>query len=344
MAGNSDDRGSITRRAVVHAAIGASAALAAVPTFARDVEEGASNAVSAVQRKRYMAASRGISLQLYRVCRAMPKRGSAAGPVVILAHGSTISAPSSFDLQVPSGTRYSMMEALALDGFDVWALDFDGYGRSGWSGGNSNIDDGAEDLIAAGAVIERETGQKKYSLYGQSSGALRIGAYAMRQPERVERLVLESFVWTGEGSPTLIERAKRVEEFRSNPRRPINRSLLGSITARSDRNRNPEVSEAMAKAELSGSGWIPSGTYLDMVTRLPLVDPARLDCPTMILRGEHDEIATEEDLLAFFARLKHPTRQYIRFAGQGHGLAMSSVRKQLWKTVATFLPPPDPPA
>jgi alpha-beta hydrolase superfamily lysophospholipase len=34
-------------------------------------------------------------------------------------------------------------------GFDVWAMDFEGYGRSSPSAGNSNVADGVEDLKAA---------------------------------------------------------------------------------------------------------------------------------------------------------------------------------------------------
>jgi pimeloyl-ACP methyl ester carboxylesterase len=341
MAGKPTARVAITRRALVSTtASSAVGAMLATPALAGGGQQASPSRASGIVRRRYTATSRGVSLQLYRGCRDTPASGQAAGPVVILAHGSTLSASSSFDLQVPSGTRYSMMESLAGRGFDVWMLDFDGYGRSGWSGGNANIDHGVEDLIATAKVIESETGQRRYSLYGQSSGALRVGAYAMRQPERVERLVLESFVWTGANSPTLIERAKRVEEYQAQPRRRIDQALLDSIAARSGRARNHEVAQAIAANELSGSGWIPSGTYLDMVTRLPLVDPTRLECPTMIARGEHDEIATEEDVLGFFAKLRHPTRQYIRFGDLGHGLAMSSLREQLWATVANFLPTP----
>ena len=43
-------------------------------------------------------------------------------------------------------------------------------------------------------------------MYGISSGALKAAVFAQRQPERVARLALDAFVWTGEGSPTLAER------------------------------------------------------------------------------------------------------------------------------------------
>jgi pimeloyl-ACP methyl ester carboxylesterase len=51
-------------------------------------------------------------------------------------------------------------------------------------------------------------------VYGISSGALRAALFAQRHPDRIARLALDAFVWTGQGSPTLAERAKKLPEFR----------------------------------------------------------------------------------------------------------------------------------
>ena len=57
--------------------------------------------------------------------------GSPAGkPVVVLAHGSATAGRESFDLQVPGKPSYSLMDVLAREGFDVFALDTRGFGRS----------------------------------------------------------------------------------------------------------------------------------------------------------------------------------------------------------------------
>ncbi len=37
-------------------------------------------------------------------------------------------------------------------------------------------------------------------------------------------------------------------------------------------------------------------TYLDMTANLPVVDPAKVRAPVLLLRGEHDGIATIDDL------------------------------------------------
>ena len=57
--------------------------------------------------------------------------GSPAGkPVVVLAHGSGTAGRESFDLQVPGKPSYNLMDVLAREGFDVFAPDIRGFGRS----------------------------------------------------------------------------------------------------------------------------------------------------------------------------------------------------------------------
>ena len=155
--------------------------------------------------------------------------GQSALPILFLAHGSSVSSRPSFDLTVPGHGQYSLMDALAGFGFDVWTMDFEGYGRSPAATGNSNVTDGVEDLLAATQVMERETGVTKYHFYGESSGALKAGAFAMGHPERVDRLALLSLTWTGEGSTSLSKRAEALEFYRTHNRRPRDRAMIRSI-------------------------------------------------------------------------------------------------------------------
>jgi pimeloyl-ACP methyl ester carboxylesterase len=53
--------------------------------------------------------------------------------------------------------------------------------------------------------------------------------FAQRHPERVARLALDAFVWTGEGSPTLAERKKKLPDFIAKNRRPIDNDPLRSM-------------------------------------------------------------------------------------------------------------------
>src|SRR5690606_34980547 len=92
----------------------------------------------------------------------------------------------------------------------------------------------------------------------------------------------------------------------------------------------PEVPDALADAELALCKEVPTGTYADMCANLPTVDPIDITCPTMILRGEHDGIATEEDLLAFFERLPNTDKQFTIIEGQAHVSPLGRNRRRFW--------------
>jgi pimeloyl-ACP methyl ester carboxylesterase len=82
------------------------------------------------------------------------------------------------------------------------------------------------------------------------------------------------------------------------------------------------------------------GTYLDMTANLPLVDPARVQAPVLLVRGEHDGIATEDDLLEFYRRLPNADRQFVVLAGASHAVALGYTRNQLWHVIRAFLEMP----
>lgn len=293
----------------------------------------------------YSARKGNVTLAMYRKRSGVaPKPGDKPRPVLVLVHGSSVSARPSFDLTVPGKGQYSMMNVFALHGFDVWTLDHEGYGRSTRTDGNADIASGVEDLKAATDVIARETGQTKFHFYGPSSGALRAGAFAMARPERVDRLILAAFTYTGKGSPTLTRRAENVEFFRTNNRRPRGRDMIRSIFTRDKPGTSdPAAGEAMADAELPFGDTIPTGTYLDMSANLPLVDPAKVKSPVLLVRGEHDGIATEEDLFEFYRRLPNGDRQFVVLAGAAHSLGLSYTRHHLWHVMHAFLTQPTGP-
>jgi alpha-beta hydrolase superfamily lysophospholipase len=78
------------------------------------------------------------------------------------------------------------------------------------------------------------------------------------------------------------------------------------------------VVDAFAKAILALDDSVPTGTYVDMCANLPVVDPARIAVPTLIMRGQYDGIASFEDLLEFFTRLPNPDKQLAVMPGIAH--------------------------
>ena len=248
---------------------------------------------------------------------------AAAGPArgtLLFVHGSSMASQPTFDLRVPGRPHSSAMEWFAERGFDTWCLDNEGYGRSDKSRPiNFDIPNGADDLAAASEYVLKISKHKKLLVYGISSGALKAALFAQRHPERVARLALDAFVWTGDGSPTLAERKKRLPEFQAKNRRPIDRAFVHSIFNRDHPGSADEATvEAFATEILKLDDSVPTGTYVDMCSRLPLVDPEKINVPTIVMRGQWDGIASFEDLLEFYRRLPHPDKQFSVMEGISH--------------------------
>jgi pimeloyl-ACP methyl ester carboxylesterase len=248
--------------------------------------------------------------------------GAAPGPLgtILFVHGSSMASTPTFDLHVPGRTDSSAMDHFARLGYDTWCVDMEGYGRSDKQRDiNFDIATGADDLEAATDYIARTRGVESLLVYGVSSGALRAALFAQRHPARVRRLALDAFVWTGEGSPTLVERRQRLPRYRAQNRRPIDRAFVRSIFERDHPGTaDDEVVAAFADAILALDDSVPTGTYVDMCANLPVVDPARITVPTLVMRGEYDGIAGFDDLVQFFTRLPNPDKQFAVMPGIAH--------------------------
>ena len=294
-----------------------------------------------VAGREYRTLKGEVSLFLWRKRHQSAQSESAenrSAVPLLLVHGSSLSALPTFDLTVPGHPDYSFMDWLARRGHDVWTLDHEGYGRSTLTAGNADVACGVADLEVAVEFVRRETGAGAVNLYGLSSGALRAAGYAEAAPANVARLVLDGFVWTGEGSATLARRREGIESFRAGNRRPISRAFIEGIFTRDHPGTSePAVMTACAEAQLAHGDSVPTGTYLDMTTRLPLADPARIAAPTLVVRGEYDGIATEEDLAAFFVRLPNPDKQFSVLPGLAHVTPLGTRRHRLWQAVDTYL-------
>jgi len=142
---------------------------------------------------------------------------AASAGVVLMVHGGYWPGTMAFDF---GHKDYSWMAALALAGFDVFALDMTGYGYSSRplmddprnlsredqtvlmpgtlpdaaeSAHPFNLvtsDSETDDIDCVVDFIRRERGVERVSLIGWSGGGIRTGTYTVRHPEKVERLVI----------------------------------------------------------------------------------------------------------------------------------------------------------
>jgi len=273
-----------------------------------------------------------------------PAAGTKPAGTILFVHGSSMASQPTFDLHVPGRADSSAMEYFASLGYDTWTLDNEGYGRSDKGRPqNNDISNGADDLAVGSQYILEKSGAKKLLVYGISSGALKAALFAQRHPQRVARLALDAFVWTGEGSPTLEERKKRLPQFIGVHRRPIDRKFVHSIFERDHPGTADEPTiEAFADAILTLDDSVPTGTYVDMCSKLPLVDPAKLTVPTIIMRGEFDGIAGFDDLVEFFKRLPNADKQFAVMAGISHASFQQKNYRVVYHILHAFFSQPDP--
>jgi pimeloyl-ACP methyl ester carboxylesterase len=336
------DHDPLLRRRTVIAGLGVGAAagvLGALPAKATTpvVADGGD-----IWSSEYWAKKGDIPLWMYRKRIGAPRAGEPPKPVVFFVHGSSVTSRV-FDLSVPGHGEYSMMDVFARFGFDCWTMDHENYGKSGRSSGNSDIGSGVEDLKVAAEVISRETGQTKFHFVGESSGALRAGAYAMAAPERIGRLVFAAFTYKGEGSPTLTKRAEQVDYYRSHNMRKRDRDMIRSIATRDKPGTSdPAAVEALADAEMVFGDQVPTGTYLDMTANLPVVHPEKVLAPVLLVRGEYDGIATVADLEEFYNKLPNGDRQFIILPGTAHSVTLATNRQLFWHVTRAFLTMPAP--
>src|SRR5580700_9949436 len=283
----------------------------------------------------------GVKLFMFEKCAGDPKKTAGT---ILFVHGSSMAAQPTFDLQVEGRPDSSVMDWFARRGFDTWCVDMEGYGRSEKSrNNNAPIAFGADDCLAAATYIRNLRGKKPMLVYGISSGALRAGLFAQRHPEMVARLALDAMVWTGEGSPTLHERRKKLPEFQSKNRRPIDRAFVHSIFNRDHPGTaDANVIEAFADQILKLDDSVPTGTYVDMCSKLPVVDPEKITVPTLILRGQWDGIASFEDLSAFFGKLPNPDKHFAVMPGISHASFQQKNYALVYHILASFFSQPAP--
>jgi len=268
---------------------------------------------------------------------AEPSRGT-----ILFVHGSSMAATPGFDLQAPD--YVSAMDWFAGQGFDCWCCDHRGYGRS-YKGAEilATIAEGADDLEAVSAYIMGKTKGEPIHVYGISSGALRAALFAERHPERVKRLALDAFVWTGKGSPTLEERRKKLPQWRASNRRPISREFIHSIHTRDKvYTVNPALVEPFIEAVLALDDSVPNGTYIDMCANLPVNDPAKITVPTIIMRGQYDGIAGLDDLLEFYKRLPNADKEFAIMPDIAHGSFTQMNHMRAYHILFSLLTRPEP--
>lgn len=276
-------------------------------------------------------------------------------PVVLFAHGGTVGALPAFDLQFKD---YSFMDYLAKAGFDVFAMDFTGYGQSP----RPTMDDPCNASLADQRALlipnplsetclpsypfrltDSQTDRDdmdavvdylrvlrrvdRVSLIGTSEGGLRAGSYAAQHPEKVDKMVLYSPVYFRD----LPSDRPAVYPIPGVPMMLWTRSLLEQ-TFDPQVHYEGQVEPGLRDAEWQaiqdrdplGRTWGPAG-----VSRGPSGGPAgawgwnqvfagRVQDPTLVIGGEFDTLANPEQVRQLYEDLGTDNKVVVELAGTGH--------------------------
>ena len=277
--------------------------------------------------------------------------------IAIMMHGATYPG-TSFDLPLAGK---SWMDYMAERGFDVYALDLPGYGRSTRPAAmdlppdkNPPLMRGTEAVKALGAVVEyvlKRRGVDKVNLIGWSWGTTISATYTAENQGRVERLVLYAPAWL-RTTPSLVQVDGKVGAYRVVSReQALGRWLTGV----------PEDK----KASLIPAGWFdmwadatfatdpkgegktlraPNGVVqdgLDFFGATPpkaYWDPDKITSPVLLVLAEWDR-----DLPPYMAQTLYPLltraawKRHVVLSEGTHTIVMEKNRVLLFRTVQQFL-------
>ena len=155
------------------------------------------------------SADRGVQLYI----RNKHPAGVTSFPaekILLYVHGATYPSETAFDL--PLGGR-SMMDYVALQGWDVYLVDVRGYGGStrppemerpaAESNPIADTVTAVKDVGSAVDHIRQKRGVAKINLMGWSWGTAIMGTYTAEHNDNVNRLVLYAPLWTFSTRPII---------------------------------------------------------------------------------------------------------------------------------------------
>lgn len=293
-----------------------------------------------MESREHFIEANGVRLRIWEKDDAAASRYG----IVILAHGSATAGEESFDLQVPGQPKdgeasFSLMDTLAREGFDVFAPDIRGFGRSTKPDTGVTTDEAAADLDAVIDHVLKIRGAKQVSLVAWSWGTQYAGLEVIAHPEKIARYV--SFAQMHKDSPDVVKRRERLAEFQMSPYMELPRDAwkkrFSAMTP--ERVTEAAVIDAFANAAFAIEKKTPTGPQIDMTTRLPLVDAAKITMPTLLIHGEFDDVADLAGLLPFFTALRSPEKSYIVVPDAGHMAQFQAGRGRLQRAIAAFLKP-----
>ena len=296
------------------------------------------------------------SLKLFM--RHQAPTGPRRGPPVLIIHGATF--PSGNAAAWKIGGR-SWMDELAAAGYDVFALDFLGYGhsdrypemRSPESTGPAlgGIESMLTQVERAVTEILKTEGGDRVNLIAHSAGTFAAARYAQLHPDRVSRLVLFGAPAPAGGpSPGSeaaqppsqqryieVSREDQLNAFESKVRDTGHLDIAmfdgwASTYLASD----PESVQRQPASVRVPAGMSAAADEMDRRGQLPY-DPRQITVPALVIQGEWDSVAPVSAGAWLFSQLGSPLKRLVVLSQAGHRVHLETNRWQLYRETEAFL-------
>jgi len=294
----------------------------------------------------------GLSLFLRHLGPLHPA-GRAARPVLYV-HGGTF--PSALSIAYRFDGR-SWRDELVDAGFDVWGLDF--YGFGGADRYPEMAAPAADHPVLGGAEIagrqiehalrfirDRHDGAR-VSIIAHSWGTIATGRCAGQAPELIDRLVLFGpIAWRPRTAAPATFQAWRPVSVEDQWRRFVAEVPEGEPAVLSRRH-FAKWAEAYLDSDPESRGRtppsvkVPSGPWHDIAQAHAgalAYEPAAVRAPVAIVRGEWDSLATDRDARWLFDAFTHaPLKRDVKIARATHLIHLESGRYALYREAEAFL-------
>jgi pimeloyl-ACP methyl ester carboxylesterase len=309
----------------------------------------------------------GQTVKLYVRERATPQvlRRGAGDKVVLFVHGAGTPAEVSFDVPYQD---YSWMGYLAAAGYDVFAVDMTGYGRSvrpapmndkcnlspeqqksfgvncpqSYPGALTNINSDWNDIGAAVDFIRKLRHVEKVDLIGWSQGGPRAGGWTALHPDRVAKLVLLAAAYNPAAAadapalpvPGPVFNTQSHEEFIANWDRQA------PCPGQYDPAAAQSVWSAMLESDPVGAGWTPPVRRASIASSSWgwTADRVKgMTTPTLLVSGENDKQVNPDRVRALYADLGSSRKVFVSLACSSHNAMWEKNHLLLFKASLEWL-------
>lgn len=224
---------------------------------------------------------------------------------IVLVHG----------LGEHGGRYHHVVDRLVPEGYAIYALDHQGFGRSdGHRGHVERFDDYAEDVHKLVTMARNSEPDLPVIVYGHSMGGLIAILYAQQHQESIDLLVITSPGLKADASPALVLLMRLMNQIR--PTFTIRRPGSGTRVSR-----DPEVVRAFIEDPLfvpvSSARWA-----VEILAAQPraMANASEIRLPVLVMQGEADVVVDPQATYRFFELLASEDKTLLTYPKHFHEL------------------------